>query len=320
MSQEFGLGRGLSSLIPQKNTHASSTHDRQSGDAMGDDATKVAKKVSQSRTQNGVCMVRVADIVPNPHQPRLVFDKEKLAELTASIKEHGILQPLVVTKRVNGTYEIIAGERRFRAAQDAGLREVPVIVRQASARDKMELALIENVQRHDLNLIEEAKAYQALAQTYKLSQEEIAQRVGKSRSVVANRLRLLTLPVTILKAVSDGTISEGHAKVILSLDNTEAQHALFKMIVQEHLTVRQAEVRAQKALSNGDVTHTRRSVKQNVPPVVSSIQKELAEALDARVKIVPRGRGGRVIIDYYASEDLRILAQKICECSKNNEK
>ena len=311
MAQEFGLGRGLSSLIPQKNTQTAGVQQRTAAAQHADADVPVADadSVAQSSVGTVVQTIAITDIIANPHQPRLTFDKEKLAELAASIGEHGILQPLVVTARSDGTYELIAGERRFRAAQRAGLTEVPAIVRDADERQKMELALIENIQRHDLNVIEEAKAYQKLAHTYGLSQEEVAQRVGKSRSVVANRLRLLTLPITILKALSEGTISEGHAKVILSLEDTEAQHALFRLITKEHLTVRQAEVRAKRA--QGVASTRAATTKTPVVPAVATAQSALSQALDTRVTITPKGRGGRVVIDYYAPEDLRRLVDKL---------
>ncbi len=319
MSQEFGLGRGLSSLIPQKKgdtgVQAAQTPRtaHPSSKASGANVQKVvAGNMASPQSKNEgdrVTTVPVSRIVANVYQPRLTFDKDKLSELADSIKEHGILQPLVVTSRKEGGYELIAGERRFRAAQIAGYTDVPVIVRSATDRQKMELALIENIQRHDLNVIEEAKAYQKLAHTYGLSQEEVAHRVGKSRSAVANRLRLLTLPITILKAVSDGRISEGHAKVILSLETKEEQHALFEVIVREHLTVRQTEVRAKKTVNND----TSRADRTQMPllPAVATAQKTLADALDSRVTIMPKGRGGKVVIEYYAPEDLRAIVEKI---------
>lgn len=329
MSQQFGLGRGLSSLIPQ-NMQSDTAHERaQASAVIKDDAnTKVLERVVEEvegsqapqrknhKTQDATKeagddthrTIAVNAIVPNPHQPRLTFNKIALAELAESIKEHGILQPIIVSPREGG-YEIIAGERRFRAAQIAGLIEVSVIVREATERQKMELALIENVQRHDLDLIEEARAYQQLAQTYGLSQEDVAKRVGKSRSAVANRMRLLGLPVSILKMVSEGIISEGHAKILLSLNTTQEQHALCDLVVREHLSVRQTEARAKKAMGTGMVSKATK--KAALLPAVAAAQQTLATALDTRVTIAQRGRGGKVMIDYYAPEDLHTLVGKL---------
>ncbi len=312
MAQEFGLGRGLSSLIPQKTTSvkkASATAPVQTS-AVTSHAQDVPRVAKVAASDDGVHSVAIAQIVPNPHQPRRHFDTAALKELAASIAEHGILQPPVVSRRTESDgYELIAGERRLRAAQLAGLTEIPVIVRMASERQKMELALIENIQRHDLDVVEEAKAYRQLAQAYGLSQEDVAQRVGKSRSVVANRLRLLTLPVTILRALRDGVISEGHAKVILSVEDAQAQQALFEVITREHLTVRQAEMRVKKM---GTTATVRTSAPKVAPlPAVTAAQKKLADVLETRVNILPRGRGGKIVIDYFAPEDLRMIVQKI---------
>ncbi len=316
MSQEFGLGRGLSSLIPQKTTSVKKTRVATQASAVADRSQKKdGAKVSAS--DSGVQIVAIAQIQPNPHQPRRRFDATALKELAASITEHGILQPPVVSRTDSG-YELIAGERRLRAAQLAGLTEMPVIVRTASERQKMELALIENIQRHDLDVVEEAKAYRQLAQTYGLSQDDVAQRVGKSRSVIANRLRLLTLPVTILKALRDGVISEGHAKVLLSVEGTQAQQALFEVIVREHLTVRQTALRVKK-MGDAAMVHAP-SIKATSVPAITSAQKKLADMLGTRVNILPRGRGGKIVIDYFAPEDLRTIVQKVEASSVNDVK
>ena len=243
-------------------------------------------------------------IAPNPEQPRVQFDKEKLAELAQSIREHGILQPLVVTKSGDG-YELIAGERRLQASKLAGLTEVPVIIRSADERTKLELAIIENTQRHNLNPIEEAKAYLRLMEEYGLHQEEVAKKMGKSRSLVANTVRLLHLPVEIQRALIEGKISEGHAKALLGIENPEKQRALFEMILKSGLTVREAEMEA-RAVSVRP--HVRSEVV--VPAEFSERLEKLREKLGTRVKLSPVGQGGKIVIEYYSAEELQGLFQR----------
>ena len=213
MSKKRGLGRGLGALIP--------------GDA-GDDA------------QTGLRQVPIASIQPNPHQPRSVMDEEKLAELAASIGEHGLIQPLIVTEN-EGRYILIAGERRWRAAQLAGLRELPVVVKEATPQAMLELAIIENIQRADLNPLEEAYAYQQLMDEFGLTQENVSQRVGKGRSTVANLVRLINLPENIQQAVIDGRISGAHARALLPLPTPEMQTAAMNQVIKLTLSVRQTE-------------------------------------------------------------------------------
>lgn len=297
MANNFGLGRGLSSLIPQKNNQPVSQPNVPEADANKPDINAAGENKS-------VQEIEIIRVIPNPHQPRLKFDEEKLQELSNSIKEHGIIQPLIVTKKDNG-YEIIVGERRFQAAKSAGLTKVPVIVRDASEQQKLELAIIENVQRHDLNSIEEAKAYLKLADEFDLSQEEIAQKVSKSRSAVANKIRLLNLPVEIQRAVIEGKITEGHAKAILAIDNPEKQRALFELILKNSLTVRQTENKTKEISVR---THKR---VINVDPEMKSIEDRLAGMLGTRVKLSKSGGGGRIIIEYYSEEELDGILKKI---------
>jgi ParB family chromosome partitioning protein len=299
MSQQFGLGRGLSSLIPNKQVEPEAN---QSAD---DFSRKTLSASDESiRGDKFVLEVDVSQIVANPHQPRHQFDDEKLENLAQSIKVHGIIQPLVVS-RIGNRYELIAGERRFQAAQRVGLKKVPVIIRDVDDLEKLELAIIENIQRHDLNAIEEAKAYQKLADEFQMNQEEIAVKMGKSRSLVANKIRLLSLPVEVQRGLIEGKITEGHAKAILSIPNAEKQRALYEMILKNNLTVRQSEDKTKEISVK---THTRST---HVDPELKQLENTLVEALGTKVKVSKAGDGGKIVIEYYSKEDLDSLLEKI---------
>ena len=320
-SQQYGLGRGLASLIPpKKNPVAGSTP---SADGTGTSPFVIQPTTQSTQSTEGSSVgevvatppssagslreVAITSIVPNPHQPRLNFDEAKLTELTDSIKEHGILQPIVVSQ--NGEqYEIIAGERRFQAAKRVGLATVPVVVRDVTEQEKLELAIIENVQRHNLNPIEEAKAYLRLQDEFSLSQEAVAEKMGKSRSVVTNTLRLLQLPIEIQRAVAEGKISEGHAKALLSIENPEKQRAVFDLIIKEELTVRETET---KVRSISVKNYVRSAAPLN--PALLERTEHLTQVLGTKVKIAPSGKGGKVIIEYYAPEDLDGLLKRLEE-------
>lgn len=316
-SQQYGLGRGLASLIPPKKTAtdgagsspfviAPMTQGQEQQEERRDMPGEVVSTPVTS-TAGTLREVSISSIVPNPHQPRLTFDEAKLQELTDSIKEHGILQPIVVSQ--NGEqYEIIAGERRFQAAKRVGLATVPVVVRDVTEQEKLELAIIENVQRHNLNPIEEAKAYLRLQDEFSLSQEAVAEKMGKSRSVVANTLRLLQLPIEIQRAVAENKISEGHAKALLSIENPEKQRAVFDLIIKEELTVRETET---KVRSISVKTYVRSAAPLN--PAILERTEHLTQILGTKVKIAPSGKGGKVIIEYYAPEDLDGLLKRLEE-------
>lgn len=314
-SQQYGLGRGLASLIPPKKTEQGTGQGAPAdGGAspfvitpMTQGAPREERQVSQVAPANGLKEIPITGIVPNPHQPRLQFDEAKLQELADSIKEHGILQPIVVSQ--NGEqYEIIAGERRFQAAKRIGLATVPVVVRNVTEQEKLELAIIENVQRHNLNPIEEAKAYLRLVDEFSLSQDGVAEKMGKSRSVVANTLRLLNLPIEIQRAVAEGKISEGHAKALLAIENPEKQRAVFDLIIKEELTVRETE---QKVRSVSVKPYVRSAAPLN--PQILERTEHLTQILGTKVKISPSGKGGKVIIEYYAPEDLDGLLKRLEE-------
>lgn len=282
MARKSGLGKGLDALIPGEVT-------------------------SQTNTSSEVFIQRDL-IVPNPHQPRDHMNGEELQELADSIREHGILQPLVVSfDPLTGLYTLIAGERRLRAAAIAGLDRVPVIVREVSDQERLELALIENVQRADLSPLETAEAYRELAEDFKLSHEEISTRVGKSRVSVTNTLRLLKLPDAVLKALSDDAISEGHARALLGLTNSQAQIAALQSILAHALNVRQAEELVRKM--TGHKPETKNSTP--VDPEVKELEDQLQTKLGTRVSLHHSAKGGTLTIHYYSDEELDALVSQL---------
>jgi ParB family transcriptional regulator, chromosome partitioning protein len=312
MAQQYGLGRGLASLIPPKKIDDEQRNEvpREQGNAFSYEPQRAEVPQQKNdeqvvKKETGMLEVFVTDIVPNPHQPRVYFDEAKLEELASSIREHGVLQPLVVT-RVGDRYELIAGERRFQASKKAGLTKVPVVVREATEQTKLELAIIENIQRHNLNPIEEAKAYQRLLHEFGLHQEEVAKKMGKSRSAVANSVRLLQLPIEIQRAVSQGKISEGHAKALLGIENKEKQRAIFELILSEELTVRETENRVRSVSVKA---HTRIQKPEHI--MLNAKADELTQLLGTKVKINPSGKGGRVVLEYYSEEELESLLGKL---------
>ena len=283
-----GLGKGLDALIPTGAGFQPSAE----GNAPG-----------------GVMQVEVGKIVPNPRQPRTRFDPVELDELASSIKSHGIIQPLIVSKNESGDgYVLIAGERRLQASRQAGLASVPVIVRQTTDLDRLELALIENVQRADLNAIEEAVAYQHLADEFNLSQEEIAQRVGKSRVAVTNTLRLLKLPKVIQSALVEGQITEGHARALLALENPQAQMAAMHTIIREGLSVREAEELARKY--SGEKPPAK---PKAVPaPDIMALEERLRSSLGTKVNLKHGKQGkGSITLHYYSNEELNTLLERL---------
>ena len=259
--------------------------------------------------------VELSEIVPSPLQPRKSFRTDQLEELTESIREHGIIQPLIVRK-VDGKCEIIAGERRWRAASRLGLKEAPVIVRQASDRDVLELALIENLQREDLNPIEEANAYRRLAEEFALRQEDIAQRVGKSRSVVANSIRLLDLHSQVQSYLAQGRLTVGHAKVLLALPNQEEQLATAELAIRQSATVRMTEKLVAVQLGRQRLNRSTRGefrgsqeAVAGIRHAVDNLESRLRERFATDVKIHHAEKKGRIEIQYYGNGDLeRILS------------
>lgn len=258
----------------------------------------------QSAPPGGTLMLPLQKIEPNPQQPRHFFDPEALDELAESIRIHGVIQPLTVRKLPSGYYQIIAGERRWRASRMAGLAELPVVVIEADDKKAMELALIENLQRADLNPIEEALGYQQLMREYGMTQEVTAERVGKSRPAVANALRLLTLPAEVLEMVQTGRISAGHARAILTLKTAPEQLAVAQKAANLQLSVRQTETMCRNMAKTG-----KQQPKKPKPDVdyYAECEKDLARSLSRGVRIVPGKRKGRVELEYYGEDDLQRL-------------
>ncbi len=292
-----GLGRGLGSLLPSMTVPL--VVSVQSDISPVELKTPTTNRIVE-QSYDRILQINPSRITANPRQPRLFFQPDDLSDLMASVKEHGIISPLVVTDKGDGTYELIAGERRLRAALAVGLTVVPVIVRQANDQQKLELALIENIQRSDLNAVEEAKAYQQLIDDFELSQEEVAGRVGKGRSVIANTLRLLALPADMLGAVIDGRISKSHARTLLAEPNEEKRRLLFNQMVNNGMTVRHAE------------SETRRSPKFK-DPNIAAIEVTLREKLGTKVTIDVRGSESTIAIHCYSREDLVEMVKRLNE-------
>ena len=288
-TKQRGLGRGLGALI--------------------DD-------FSAPETQQEVTRLPLQKVEPNPNQPRRRFDEEELQSLADSIAEHGILQPLAVRAMEGGFYKIIAGERRWRAARLAGLKEVPVVVVEADDRTVMELALIENLQRQDLNPMEEAEGYRVLTEEYGLTQEQAAARVGKSRPAVANALRLLALPEDVRSLVEKGELSAGHARAVLSLPTPARQRAAAQKILTLRLSVRQAEAMCKRLAAEEKKPEP---AKRPAVNYIAECEKALTRRLDRKVRIVSGKRKGRFELEFYGEEDLQRLYEALLALDPSEE-
>ncbi len=265
---------------------------------------------NDSENSNEAVTLRISDIEPNRDQPRKDFDEAALAELSQSIMQFGVLQPILVRPLIEGGYQIVAGERRYRASRMAGLTEIPAVIRELSDNETMELALIENLQREDLTPIEEAKGYKTLIDTYAMSQEQVAQTVGKSRPAIANTMRLLLLPDDVIDLVEKGTISGGHARALLALDNKALMSAVAEEVVKKELSVRQVE-KLVKDLTKKPTTRTRSA--KSKPSYFAEVELALTEYLGNKVVVTPSkdGKGGTLSIDFYSLEELKDLANKL---------
>lgn len=258
-----------------------------------------------SSDENGTLWVDPGLLKPNPRQPRTYFDDEKLAELTESVRNEGILSPVIIEDANDGTFFIIAGERRTRAAKAAGLKKIPVQLRKYSEQRKLEVALIENIQRTDLNALEEAQAYYDLMELGNLTQDQVAERVGKNRSTVANCLRLLKLPEDIQKALVTDSISSGHARAILSLENDSDKRILFGKIIGQGLSVRQSENIAKEMKSGiSSVAKTDLKPEPKKDPNLAALEQKLIERLGTKVQLKGGFSKGTISINYFSSEDL----------------
>jgi len=271
---------------------------------------------------DSIFWIEINKIEPNPYQPRRDFDVGELTSLAASIRDHGILQPLLVTKTsldkpggMDVRYQLIAGERRWRAAKLAGLRAVPVIVRgsELAAQEKLELALIENVQREDLNAVERARAFQQLVDEFRLSHAEIGERIGKSREMVSNTLRLIRMPKDMIEALAANRISEGHARALLMLsDEPEKQRDLFREMQKGMMTVREAELAARGV--GGEGFKKRSKIQSHrINADLRAMQSRLEEAFGTKVSLVKKGARGRIIVEFYSDEELDGILQRIAK-------
>lgn len=282
MQLKRGLGRGLESLIPPP-------------------------IITGEEKGAGFRKIPVNSIGPNRMQPRTVFDEEKIRELAESIREQGVIQPLIVSPKEDGRYELIAGERRLRAARMAGLEEVPVVIKKVDDEALLALSIIENIQREDLNPIEEATGYRELMEQFACSQEDVAKKVGKSRSAVANSVRLLSLPQIMQDDIVAGRYSAGHARAVLAVENLHERLKLREKIIAGTSTVRDVEKMVQSYL-NGDKKKRKRVE-------LSTQMRELEETMKGRlatkVEILPKGKGGKIVIEYYSPEDLNRIYRKI---------
>lgn len=286
LNNKKGLGRGLQALIPEYDND----------------------------NEQGIETVKLLDIEPNQYQPRKHFDDESLMELADSIREHGVIQPIIIRQRNSG-YQIVAGERRWRAAKLAGLSEIPVIIKNFDERQVMEIALIENLQREDLDPIDEAKAYKSLMEQFNLTQEDISKRVGKSRSAIANSIRLLNLDDKIQEMVSEGKITTGHAKVILSLQNKEKQFIAANKVIEKNLNVRETE-KLIKDMTDEKVKTSKMPEKTNI--YLKEMEDNLCNFLGTKVKILKSGKNkGRIQIEYYGEDDLARLLEIIYQNNNN---
>jgi ParB family chromosome partitioning protein len=285
MAKRPALGKGLSALISDRST-------------------------SEQTSNNGYIPNLPIDIItPNPYQPRAEVGPEKLVELADSIREHGVIEPLLVTQTGENKYELIAGERRWRAAQLAGLKYIPVVIKETTPQDMLELAVIENIQREDLNAIEEAMAFQQLYSSFSLTHEQISKRLGISRPAVANKIRLLSLPDEIKKGLLEGKISEGHARSLLSLKSKDAMIATYKLILKDHLSVRAVEELVRR-LNKGQMKDKKRT-NRILDDKTLGIEKNLKNKFGDSVMFFRSKRGGKITIPFKNEDELDGLMQKL---------
>lgn len=291
MAMKKGLGKGLDSMIPEKKTKAE----------------------MKEAADKSFLEIKISEIDPNMGQPRKRFDEDELLELSESIKLHGVIQPVILTKR-GKRYEIIAGERRWRASKLAGLTKIPAVVREYTEKEIMEISLIENIQRQDLNPVEEAEAFKNLIDEYKMKQDDLAERVSKSRSTITNALRLLKLDDRVKAMLAEGLISAGHARAILVIEDKNKQHSLATRIFDEKLSVRETEKLVKQILENKE---SEKEVKTSEKLAYKKLEDSLKDILGSKVSIRGRNNGkGKIEIDYYSVEELDRIAELLSTIKK----
>lgn len=287
-----GLGKGLSSIL----------------DVSEDDLKPKKKEILKETDENyndGIKYIKLSLIEPNKKQPRKHFDEEKIDTLSASIKENGLIQPIIVTKSENGMYKIIAGERRWRASKKAKLKEIPVLIREYSDEQAAEIALIENLQREDLNPIEEALGYNLLMSEFSLTQDAVSKKIGKSRSAIANSLRLLSLDDEIKNLLIEGKLSSGHARAILSVEDNDLRHAMSKRIIDDELNVRQSEALAKQITKKAP---NKKTISPEISAAFDDLSNKLSSGFGTKVKVSGNEKKGKIEIEYFGNDDLdRIL-------------
>ncbi len=283
MAKKGGLGKGLDALFIENNT----------------------------TSETGAVFMNINDVEPNANQPRKDFDNNALIELAESITEYGVLSPLLVRPLTNGMYQIIAGERRWRASKMAGLTEIPVIIREFDDKTTMQIALVENLQREGLNPIEEAQGYQELIEKYGFSQEQVSKSVGKSRSAVTNTLRLLSLPKNVCKMVGEGLISAGHARAILGIENSKEREEVANLVIEKGLSVREVEKLVKTKNEPPKPTSEKDELKFGSNSIYKEIELALTQQLRRKVKVNVKNGKGVLQLSFYDREDLKLLAEKL---------
>ncbi len=305
-----GLGKGLGAIFGE-DVISREEEEHRIRESARKKTVNAGEQISTEQTGTGERMVKVALIEPNQSQPRKRFDQEQMEELAESIKQHGILQPLLVQKR-EGFYEIIAGERRWRAAKLAGLKEVPVVIREYTPQESVEIALIENLQREDLNPIEEAKAYQRLIQEFGLKQEEIAAKVAKNRTTITNAMRLLKLDETIQNMVIENVISSGHARALLGLEDQGMQLKAAKMVVDGKLSVRETERLVKRLIREEEEKNKPQKEEKNINFIYQNLEERMKTVMGTKVTIHNKDKNkGRIEIEYYSEAELERIVEMI---------
>ena len=279
MAKRKALGRGFSALFPDTVTE---------------------------EEDRGLFYCPIESISPNPHQSRQSFGESELAELAQSVKEKGVIQPILVTKTNDG-FQLIAGERRWRAAQKAGLDKIPALIRDVSPAEALQIALIENIQRQDLNPIEEAAAYQELLQRFNFTQDALSARIGKNRTTIANFLRLLKLPDDVQRDLIDGRLSAGHARVLVSVDSPSTQRKIRDLVIKGSLSVRQTEALVKRFLTSKKP----KAIRDEIDSYLESLVSDLQDSLGTKVAIKRKGKKGRIIIEFYSDDELGRLVERL---------